>query len=339
MTLPLGNLQSSTPCPGISSREGFQKAVYITNHPALQSTMVRATLVAPSQAAILLTGESGTGKDVIARYIHQHSGKIGHPFVAVNCAALPHDVIDNELFGHEREAFTGAQSKKAGCFELAHRGTLFLDEIAEMPPGVQAKLLRALETKRFRRLGGNEEIEVDVRIIAATNRNVPEALASGQLREDVYYRLGVVEIHLPPLRERQSDIPLLLNHFMALLSDKAGKSPKTFCDDSIEILTEYHWPGNVRELRNIVEAIVITCPHDTVTPKCLPERIAREHALSKAITIPVGSTIQAAEQLMIEYTLQATGGNKSKAAQILGVSRKYLYERLRQYKGQVDEED
>ena len=294
--------------------------------------MIRATLVAPSQAAILITGESGTGKDVIARFIHEHSGKSEHPFVAVNCAALPHDVIDNELFGHEREAFTGAQSQKAGCFELAHRGTLFLDEIAEMPPGVQAKLLRALETKRFRRLGGNAEIEVDVRIIAATNRNITEALDSGQLREDVYYRLGVVELHLPPLRERQGDIPLLLNHFMTLLCEKAGKSPKTFCDDSIEILSEYPWPGNIRELRNTVEAVVITCPHEIVTPKCLPERIAREHALSKALTIPVGSTIQSAELLMIEYTLQATGGNKSKAAQILGVSRKYLYDRLRQEK-------
>lgn len=325
-TSPARQVQGGKTC--VSSPQG---TVFVSTDPAVQVLLQRAELVARSHAAVLITGESGTGKEVIARYIHEHSGKAGQPCISVNCAALPLDVIDNELFGHEKEAFTGALSKKPGCFELAHGGTLFLDEVAEIPPQVQAKLLRALEVKKFRRLGGHEEIEVDVRVIAATNRNIPEALASGQLREDVYYRLGVVEIALPPLRERRGDVPLLLHHFMEIFSRRYDKPPKTFDSESLEMLSQYHWPGNVRELRNIVEALVITCLEPVVSPRCLPERIAREHALRMAISVPIGSTIQSVERLMIEHTLRATGGVKSRAAQILGVSRKYLYDRLREY--------
>ncbi len=299
-------------------------------HPPILDLLSQAVRVAQSQVAVLITGESGTGKDVLAKYIHGQSAQAENPCIEVNCAALPQDVIDNELFGHEREAFTGAYSKKIGCFELAHRGTLFLDEIAEMSPNVQAKLLRALETKRFRRLGGNEEVEVDVRIISATNRDVKEALASGLLREDVYYRLAVVELYLPPLRERPCDIPLLLDHFLRTLNGAVKDHSKVFSSDTLEILTEYPWPGNVRELRNLVEALLITCPHSEIMPECLPERLLRDQAIRKAITIPVGSTILSAERLMIEYTLKANGGNKAKAARILGVSRKYLYDRLRE---------
>ena len=292
----------------------------------------RADLIAPTMAPILITGESGTGKDVLARYIHERSGRPGAPMVAVNCAALPHEVIDNELFGHEREAFTGANSRKAGCFEMAHKGTLFLDEIGEMPPGVQAKLLRALESKRFRRLGGTEEIEVDVRILSATNKDIGQALASGQLREDVYYRLRVADIHLPPLRSRPGDIPLLLDHFLDTFAGSMGRERQTFHDDAMEILLEYRWPGNIRELRNVVEAAVITCPVPVIRPPYLPERMTRAHTIEKAITIPAGCTILDAERLMIEYTLAVTRGNKSKTALILGVSRKYLYERLSEMK-------
>lgn len=327
--MPPEQSQNPDQTPGPCPRTAAHSTTYVTRDPTVQALLQRAELVAMSQAPVLITGESGTGKDVVARYIHEKSGKSAHPLIAVNCAALPQDVIDNELFGHEREAFTGAHSKKAGCFELAHLGTLFLDEIAEMPPAVQAKLLRALETKRFRRLGGSDEVEVDVRIVAATNRDIAQALSSGQLREDVYYRLRVVDLHLPPLRERPGDIELLLDHFTALFCRKAEKPLKEFDDESLEILNAYAWPGNVRELRNMVEGIVITCPHRTITPRNLPERMNRAHVLSNAITIPVGSTIQEVEQMMIEYTLQSTGGNKSKTAQILGVSRKYLYERLR----------
>ncbi len=308
-----------------------QGTIFVTGNATVQDLLQRAAMVARSHAAVLITGESGTGKEVIARYIHEQSAKADQACISVNCAALPLDVIDNELFGHEKEAFTGAVSKRPGCFELAHGGTLFLDEVAEIPPQVQAKLLRALEVKKFRRLGGNEEIEVDVRVIAATNRNIPDALASGQLREDVYYRLGVVEISIPPLRERHGDVPILLRHFMDIFSRRYDKPPKQLDDDSMEALSEYHWPGNVRELRNIVEALVITCPDPVVTPKCLPERITREHTLRMAITVSIGSTIQAVERMLIEQTLLSTGGVKSRAAHILGVSRKYLYERLREY--------
>ncbi len=308
------------------------RTTYITSDREVLALLERADLIAPTMAPILITGESGTGKDVLARYIHERSGRPEAPMVAVNCAALPHEVIDNELFGHEREAFTGANSRKAGCFEMAHRGTLFLDEIGEMPPGVQAKLLRALETKRFRRLGGTEEIEVDVRILSATNRDVGQALASGQLREDVYYRLRVADIHLPPLRDRPGDIPLLLEYFLDMFARTMGRERHAFHDDAMEILLEYRWPGNIRELRNVVEAAVITCPGAAIHPSHLPERITRAHSIEKAISIPAGCSILDAERLMIEYTLNVTRGNKSKAALILGVSRKYLYERLSEMK-------
>lgn len=301
--------------------------MFVSNHPLLQQLLKRAAMVARSNAPVLITGESGTGKEVMARFIHGQSGSSS--FVAVNCAALPRDVIDNELFGHEKEAFTGAVSKKSGCFELANNGTLFLDEIAEMQPGVQAKLLRAVETKRFRRLGGQEEVEVEVRILSATNRNIPDAIASGALREDVYYRLGVVEIVMPPLRERSTDVPLLLRHFAALLCQRYNKPPLVFTDETMEMLTAYRWPGNVRELRNIVESLVIVSDGSPVEPHLLPERIAREHAIRTAITVPVGSSIEEVEWMLIDHTLKATGGNKSRAAQILGVSRKYLYDKLR----------
>jgi DNA-binding NtrC family response regulator len=326
-------MENTTHRPQLDTLNDKDKPLFISNHLLIRDLLKRAAMVARSDASVLITGESGTGKEVLARYIHDESQN-GN-FVAVNCAALPRDVIDNELFGHEKEAFTGAVSKKPGCFEMAHQGTLFLDEIAEMQPQVQAKLLRAIESKRFRRLGGTEEIEVDVRILSATNRNIPEAIASGSLREDVYYRLGVVEFILPPLRERKSDIPVLLEHFATSLSAQYGKPPLTFSRDSLEILTEYRWPGNVRELRNIVESLMITSAGSVVEPHDLPERLAREHSIRTAITIPIGSTIEDVEWMMIEHTLRAAGGNKSKAALILGVSRKYLYDKLRD-RGRAD---
>jgi len=326
-------MEQSTYKPQIDTLNDRDQPLFISNHLLIRDLLKRAAMVARSNASVLITGESGTGKEVLARYIHDESQN-GN-FVAVNCAALPRDVIDNELFGHEKEAFTGAVSKKPGCFEMAHEGTLFLDEIAEMQPQVQAKLLRAIESKRFRRLGGTEEIEVDVRILSATNRDIPEAIASGSLREDVYYRLGVVEFTLPPLRERKSDIPVLLDHFATSLSAQYDKPRLTFSRDALEILTEYRWPGNVRELRNIVESLVITSAGSEIEPHNLPERLAREHAIRTAITIPIGSTIEEVEWLMIEHTLRAAGGNKSKAAQILGVSRKYLYDKLRD-RGKAD---
>jgi transcriptional regulator with PAS, ATPase and Fis domain len=246
----------------------------------------------------------------------------------VNCAALPKDVIENELFGHEKGAFTGALPKKAGCFELADGGTLFLDEIAEMTTETQAKLLRAIELQGFRRLGGKEEINVNVRTIAATNKNVSAALKSRELREDLYYRLSVIEIFIPPLRERKEDIALLAEHFLSLFSEKYGKPRQHFSDECLEMLIAYEWPGNVRELKNVVERSVVICQNEVLSPQALPERISAQQSIPSNITIPLGSSAQVAERMLILQTLASVGNNKSKAARILGVSRKTLHNKL-----------
>jgi DNA-binding NtrC family response regulator len=245
---------------------------------------------------------------------------------------MPREVIDNELFGHEREAFTGAASKRAGCFELAHRGTLFLDEITEMPPQSQAKLLRAIESKSFRRLGGKEEVSVDVRIVAATNRDVRHALKGGDLREDLYYRLSVIELHVPPLRDRKEDIPLLAGHFFRIFAEKYGSAQKQFSPQALEALQSYPWPGNIRELKNLVERTVLVCPDLNVDASHLPERFVARQVQEDALRIPLGTSLEECSRLLILRTLDLCDGNKSKAAAILGISRKALYDRLRSYR-------
>ena len=296
--------------------------------PAICEIRSAINLVAKSQTPILITGESGTGKEVIAGLIHFQSNRADKPFIAVNCAALPKDVIENELFGHEKGAFTGALLKKAGCFELADDGTLFFDEIAEMSSETQAKLLRAIELQRFRRLGGKEEVHVNVRPIAATNKNISAALKSRELREDLYYRLSVIEIFIPPLRERKEDISLLVEHFLSFFSDKYGKPQQRFSDDCLEMLIAYEWPGNVRELKNVVERSVVICQNEIIGSEALPERLSPQQAVRSHITIPVGSSAHEAERLLILQTLASVGNNKSKAARILGVSRKTLHNKL-----------
>jgi len=296
--------------------------------PAICEIRSAINLVAKSQTPILITGESGTGKEVIAQLIHLQSNRTDKPFIAVNCAALPKDVIENELFGHERGAFTGALLKKAGCFELADEGTLFFDEIAEMTSETQAKLLRAIELQRFRRLGGKEEINVNVRTIAATNKNISAALKSRELREDLYYRLSVIEIFIPPLRERKEDISLLVEHFLAVFSEKYERPRQRFSDECLEMLIAYEWPGNVRELKNVVERSIVICPREVIGLQALPERISGHQSARSHITIPVGSSTQEAERLLILETLASVGNNKSKAARILGVSRKTLHNKL-----------
>jgi DNA-binding NtrC family response regulator len=303
----------------------------ISVSPAIEGIRSRVALIARSEASALITGESGSGKEVVARMIHQAGLRAREPFVAVNCAAMPREVIDNELFGHEREAFTGASSKRAGCFELAHRGTLFLDEITEMPPASQAKLLRAIETKSFRRLGGRQEISVDVRIVAATNQDVHIAMKSGDLRDDLYYRLSVIELHVPPLRERKEDIPLLAEHFFRVFSEKYSSPKKTFSKDALEVLQAYPWPGNVRELKNLVERTVLVCPEETVRRSHLPDRFIARRTNEDVLHIPVGTTLEETQRLLVLRTLAMCDGNKSKAASVLGISRKSLYERLRSY--------
>ncbi|HTY01764.1 MAG TPA: sigma-54 dependent transcriptional regulator [Bacteroidota bacterium] len=306
----------------------------IGDHPSIKEIVDKIDLVVKTGASVFITGESGTGKEVIARYIHQKSDRADKPWVAINCAALPRDVIDNELFGHEREAFTGALSNRPGCFEMAHGGTLFLDEIGEMHPQVQAKLLRAIELRSFRRIGGKEEIEVDLRIIAATNRDIKESLKSGQLREDLYYRLGVVEITLPPLRDRRSDVPLLVRYFACQLCEKYRKVCKQFTPEALDQLSSYPWPGNVREVRNAVESIVLTCAHDVVDIEHLPRQLRQEQpgtSSDQFIEVPLGTKLAEMERLVIKRTLESLDHNKSEAARILGISRKYLYSKLNEY--------
>ena len=286
-------------------------------------------VVAPSHASVLIVGESGTGKELVARAIHQKSGRWKGPFIALNCGAFPREILENELFGHERGAFTGAIAEKPGCFELANGGTLFLDEVAEMEPDIQVKFLRALEQHSFRRLGGKKEIEVDIRVIAATNKNVDEALKEGKLREDLYHRLAVIPIYLPPLRERVSDIRLLAHEFLRRFAQANGKDIKGFSEGALEYLETYRWPGNVRELKNAIERAVILAKGDRIEVADLqPRHMAREE---QEVRIPVGSSLQDAGRLLILKTFAFTGGDHGKTAKILGISEKELRDRLMTY--------
>ena len=300
----------------------------ISRAPFFEALRTKLGVLARSTAPVLIVGESGTGKDVVARMIHANSDRSARPLVAINCAALPRDVIDNELFGHEREAYTGASSRRPGCFEVAHGGTLFLDEIAEMHPQSQAKLLRAIETRTFRRLGGHEELEVDVRIIAATNKELAAALASKEFREDLYYRLNVIEIDLPPLRAHREDVPLLVEHFLGMFCTKYGVEKRRVAPDAMDAMTEYDWPGNVRELRNVMERAVVVSTERVIGVKDLPPSITRRRGPVSSVSIPLGTPLADAERILISETIAFAGGNKSKAAQILGLSRKGVYNKL-----------
>jgi transcriptional regulator with PAS, ATPase and Fis domain len=315
----------------LSKLEGFpdEAPAFISNDSLILDILAKVRLVANSDAAVLITGESGTGKDVVAHLIHRMGEKHMKPFIAINCAALPKDVVDNELFGHEKEAFTGAVSKKAGCFELAHGGTLFLDEIVEMHPQTQAKLLRAIENKSFRRLGGKEEVLVETRVIAATNRDVSAALKEGTLREDLFYRLSIVEISIPPLRNRKKDIPFLIEHFFSMFAKQYERPPKRFSEESMEMLMAFDWPGNVRELRNIVERMMLVCPDEIITVKDLPEKFGHSSSTSNSVIVPVGISLAEAEKILIHRTLDSVNNNKSVAARVLGVSRKTLYSKMK----------
>jgi DNA-binding NtrC family response regulator len=289
-------------------------------------------MAARTDAPVIVTGESGTGKEIVARLIHHVGKRTDKPFIALNCAALPKDVIENELFGHEKGAFTGASDRRPGCFELADQGVLFLDEIAEMNPDTQAKLLRAVELKTFRRLGGGkDEVKVDVRLIAATNKNIAEALKRGEFREDLYYRLSVIEIHIPPLRERQEDIPPLVEYFLSETQKKYETPEKRFDDEAIELLCAFDWPGNVRELRNVVERSVLLCQDSVIQPYHLPTRISHYQPVAYNVKIMLGCSAQDAERQLILQTLASVNNNKSQAAKILGISRKTLHNKLRDY--------
>lgn len=287
--------------------------------------------VAPTKASVLITGESGVGKELIADAIHNLSPRRDKPLIKVHCAALAESLLESELFGHEKGAFTGAQARKRGRFELADTGSLFLDEIGEINQNVQIKILRVLQERKFERVGGESTIEVDVRFIAATNRDLKVEIAEGRFREDLYYRLNVVNIHVPPLRERREDIPLLAATFLNEFSQENGKQVEGFDPRSRQALYAYDWPGNVRELRNCIESAVVMASGKFVTIDDLPPgpRSAQE---KKEIHLPAFCSIDEAEKIIIAETLAMLGGNKTKTAEVLKIGRKTLYQKIEEYK-------
>jgi DNA-binding NtrC family response regulator len=293
-------------------------------------------MVAPSTASVLITGESGTGKELVARSVHDLSPRKVKPFLAINCSAIPETLIESEIFGHEKGAFTGALERRAGCFELAEEGTLLLDEIGEMPVNTQAKLLRVLEDHKLRRLGSKVETTVDVRVLAATNKVPEEAVAKGELRNDLYYRLNVFNIHLPPLREHKEDLPELVEHLLADMSHKHGREAAMVSEDVMRSFQSHNWPGNIRELRNTLERAVIACSGKMIEQQHLPPTfgsVGMHSAASEAnsVRVGVGTTVGEAERLLILKTLESTNNNKTRAAEILGISLKTLHNKLKEY--------
>jgi two-component system, NtrC family, response regulator AtoC len=299
--------------------------------PVMQRVYDQVARVAPTAATVLITGESGTGKEMVAETIHELSRRRKQPILAVNCGAISPQLIESEMFGHEKGSFTGANRQHRGYFERAYGGTLFLDEITEMPLELQVKLLRVLESGTYSRVGSDEVLEADVRIIAASNRVPMEAVASGKLREDLHYRLEVFPLQLPALRERREDIEILTNHFLAELNRTEG-STKVFLPDAIEVLRSYSWPGNVRELRNVVQRSYIMAEDDTIDSRDLPQDLgAQKPDSGPYLNVAVGATIADVEKRLILATLDQCGGTKEKAAEMLGISLKTLYNRLREY--------
>jgi DNA-binding NtrC family response regulator len=284
---------------------------------------------APTTASVLITGESGTGKELVAQTIHHLSPRAKMPYVAVNCAAIPETLLESEIFGHEKGAFTGAMERRQGVFELADRGTIFLDEIAEMTPQTQVKLLRVLQERSFRRLGGRVETPVDVRVIAATNVDPVQAVRDGKLREDLFYRLNVFAIQLPPLRDRKNDLPLLAQSFLTEFAERNGKSVKAVSADAMRRLEQYHWPGNVRELRNVMERSTILAEGEFIEPRHLPPLgMAAPAPSGSQMALEPGITVEEAERRLIILTLEHTNDNKTRAAEILGISLKTLHNKL-----------
>jgi DNA-binding NtrC family response regulator len=268
--------------------------------------------VAPSSASVLIVGESGTGKELVARAIHNKSHRAKGPFVALNCGAFPREILENELFGHEKGAFTGAINEKPGAFEQADGGTLFLDEVAEMEPDIQVKFLRALEQRSFRRLGGKKEVQVDIRVVAATNKNIEEALRDGKLRDDLYHRLAVIPLHLPPLREREGDVRLLAEEFLRRFAKEQDKEIAGFSEGAIEYITTYRWPGNVRELKNSIERAVILARSETLeTADLLPRHLAYDE---KEVHIPIGTSLEDSERQLTLKTFAFAAGDHRKTA-------------------------
>jgi len=319
----------------------------VARSPKMQEVLATVERVAPTNSTVLLGGESGTGKDLIARAIHQHSRRASGPFVKINCTAIPENLLESELFGYERGAFTGAVSPKPGKFELADKGTIFLDEIGDVPSPIQVKLLRVLQEREFERLGGTKTLKVDVRLVAATNRDLRAALEQGTFREDLYYRLNVVPISIPPLREHKDDIPYLVDHFIERFARESGKPISSIAPGALKMLMDFHWPGNVRELENIIERAVALSDGTTIdvgdirldlSPTRTPSAQGSAGAAAVVAFPPDGLTLEQYEDEIIREALRRANGNKSQAARLLGLSRNALRYRLSKI-GVADEED
>jgi len=301
--------------------------------PAMQSLFRQIEKVADSSSSVLVMGESGTGKELVARALHLQSRRREGPFIRVNCGALAEGVLESELFGHEKGAFTGALRRKRGRFELADSGTILLDEIAEVPPPVQVKLLRILQEREFERVGGEETLSVDVRVIAATNRDLKAEVDAGRFREDLFYRLYVIPLRLPPLRERRDDIPLLCDHFLARLCREMARPPVTLEPEALNLLMVYEWPGNIRELENILERAIVLCEGSRVTPSDLPftRRDATPAVRLPAAFQPLREVVEEVERQMIARAMEAAGGVKTEAARLLDLKPSVLYYKLEKY--------
>jgi two-component system, NtrC family, response regulator PilR len=320
----------------LKDRYGFEQM--IGKSRPMQEIYILIEKVASTDSTVLITGESGTGKEMAARAVHLQGARRDHPFVSINCAALPENLLESELFGHVRGSFTGAVSDKKGMFELAQRGTLFLDEVGEMSPWTQVKLLRALQERKVRRVGGADEIPVDVRIIAATNQDLKKRIAEGKFREELFYRLNVISVDMPPLRKRVEDIPILIAHFLHKYCEKMGKKPKRFTPDVVGLLEGYPWPGNIRELENVIERIVAIEDRETVTVACLPQEIVspqKKKLETQELFAPGFSLTQHLDEITKKYIQEAlavTGGSLQKAAPLLGLS----YRTIRYLIGKYD---
>jgi DNA-binding NtrC family response regulator len=321
----------------LDKRYGFESI--IGHSPEMERLFEQMRMVAPTRSTVLITGESGTGKELVAKALHYASPRRAERFLAINCGAIPSDILESELFGHERGAFTGAVTRKIGKFELAHQGTMFLDEISELYPELQVKLLRVLEERQVMRVGGGELIDVDFRLIAATNRDLEKEVAEGRFREDLYYRLKVVTLAIPPLRARPVDVPLLVEHFLEALCEEHGKPIKRLSPDAAEVFTRYPWPGNVRELRNRLESLVVFHQGEEITLNDLPAEM-RDTATVSAVGAPVQPisggprTMAEIERQAILETLRRTHGHRAKAADLLDIGLRTLQRKLKDYKEQ-----
>ncbi len=306
----------------------------IGRSPSMRELFETLALVAPSEATVLIQGESGTGKELVANAIHHNSLRKDRPFVKVNCAALPETLLENELFGHEKGAFTGATGPKKGRFQLADKGTLFLDEIAEMAPSTQAKILRVLQEREFEPVGGTRTIHVDTRIISATNQDLEAEITKGRFREDLYYRLNVVMVKVPPLRNRLADTPLLAKYFLDRYGKKNHRNLKGFDPLAMDLLVQHPWPGNVRELENVIERAVIMARGDIIGPEHFPDNLRNQSANQPAAetTLTSGRALKEVEKEMILKTLKEMGGNRTHTAEILGISRRTLQLKLKDYR-------